>query len=237
VFAAASAAGIVEELGGEFERESGIPVRVSAASSSVLAKQIEEGAPADLFLSAHPEWLDHLAAAGRLDRASARLFARNSLVIVAAPGGPTALPAPPAAPERIAVADPAHVPLGRYARQALERSGRWETWGARLLPALDAAAAVEYVRRGEVPVGILYRTDALAHPELCVLEEIDPALHEPVELRIAPIAGGDPRSELLLEFLTGAIARERLAARGFTVDPPIPARGAREARPPAEPPG
>jgi len=215
VFAAASAAGIVEELAREFEAETGIAVGVNVGASSTLAKQIEEGARADLFLCAHVEWLEHLARAGCLDPAESRLFARNSLVIVAAPGGPERLPEPPALPERIAVGDPAHVPVGMYAEEALESFGRWESWSPRLLPALDASAAVEYVRRGEAPFGIVYRTDARAHPELRVVEEIDPRRHAPIELRLAPIRGGDPRAARLLEHLTSPAVRARLAERGF----------------------
>jgi len=215
VFAAASAAALVEELGDGFTRQTGIPVLVSSAASSLLAKQIAEGAPADLFLSAHPEWLEHLVAAGRVAAGSDRLFARNALVIVAGPGAPARLPEPPAAPERVAVGDPAHVPVGKYAKQALEATGRWPSWSARLLPAIDTSAAVEYVRRGEAPYGIVYRTDAKPHPELRVVEEIDPRHHEPIELRLAPVEGGDPRAVRLLELLTSPAARARLAERGF----------------------
>ncbi len=215
VFCTASAGDVIEQLAEDFERETGIRVHVSTAASSTLARQIEQGAPADLFISAHPEWCAYLEGIGRLRNERLRRFARNALVIVAATDGPSTLPE---LPSRVAIADPAYVPLGRYTRQALESLGRWESWQSRFLPALDARAAVEYVRRGEAPIGIIYRTDALAFPELIVLESIEARHHDPIELLLAPLEGCDPRTEALCEFCTGPAARDLLRARGFVVD-------------------
>jgi len=167
-----------------------------------------------VYIGAHPEWIEELARNGCLAPGSRREIGGNSLVIVARTDGPSSVPS---LPDRIAVADPSHVPLGRYTREALRSDGRWSRWRPRLLPGLDARAAVEYVRRGEASVGIVYRTDAVAWGDLRILEEIDPASHAPVRLEAALVEGADEAAERFLDDLCAPEAREILVQRGFTL--------------------
>ncbi len=208
IYCAASTLAVVEEIAAL----SPAAVAVHGASSSTLARQIESGAPADIFISVHPGWVAHLAERGRLDPAEARVMGHNSLVIAAREDGPTQVPT---LPTRFSTGDPAHVPLGIFAAQALRARGDWESWRERLLPAADARAAVEYLRRGEAEVAILYRTDALAEPELRILEELPIEWHEPIELIATHLRGALPGAVELHRFLGSIDARARLGAAGF----------------------
>ena len=220
IFTASSTLSVVEELvGGE--------IAVHGAASSTLARQIAAGARADLFISAHPIWLRTLAEKNCIDRDRKQIFARNSLVIATRAEGPSDLET---LPRRVAIGDPAHVPLGIYAKQALISTGRWSEWRERLLPAADARGALEYLLLGEADVAILYRTDAVGRSDLRILEEIDPAHHDPIELWIVPVVGAAEGTTALLEKLTSEAARQMLLGHGFTVDPssePAPERAGR----------
>ena len=144
---------------------------VQMASSSTLAQQVRAGARADVFVSAHSEWIDLLEREGRVVPGSRREFARTDLVLVrraeqSAFGlgprlGPTSAVGA-AFSGRFAIGDPEHVPLGRYAKEALAALGLWESLEARLAPAADARLALNLVARGECDLGVVYRTDAVA---------------------------------------------------------------------------
>ncbi|MGR3491898.1 MAG: molybdate ABC transporter substrate-binding protein [Shimia sp.] len=158
VFAAASLKAPLDRIAEDWPGE----VVISYGASSALARQIELGAPADVFLSANPIWADWLADR-RPDFAAGSIFASNSLVVVG-DGGP--LPLSPAAlvsrlrDGRIVTADVIGVPLGQYTKSAFETLGLWEVAAPRLLPTRDALAAAQLMRRGEAPLGVLYASDA-----------------------------------------------------------------------------
>lgn len=167
IFAASSLAGVLEPaLAGSLE---GASARIAYGSSGALVRQIEAGAQADVFLSAHADWSQHLVRSGLAIRGSARQVLANSLVIAAAPDA--VLPQYPVIQNgllallnerRLALGNPAYVPAGAYGRQALEWYGVWASVEPDLVATDSARAAVTLVARGEVPFGLVYTTDARA---------------------------------------------------------------------------
>lgn len=171
VFAAASLVGPLQEIAAQYDSaHPGHTTRLNVAASSVLAQQIEEHAPADVFISASPEWSAYLARHGFVDSAAVVVIARNLLVVIAdrqiaqPPRQLNDLLRPDNWP--IAVGDPSHVPVGKYAQLSLTGAGLWGSIAPHLLPALDADAAVAMVERGEAPVGIAYRNEAVDNPHV-----------------------------------------------------------------------
>ncbi len=179
VFAAASLAGLVGDAA-DAVRASGVDVVVTTGGSSMLARQIERGAPADLFLSANRAWVDHVVACGRADGASRRVFASNRLVVVVPAGAGGVLPTDPSLPglRRIALADPDAVPAGVYARRAFETRDAWAAVAPRAVPVQDVRAALRLAATGAVDAAVVYATDA---------RTTDTVVVAPVDL---PVAGG-----------------------------------------------
>ena len=208
-FAAASTTEALTEAAEHFARAGHGRVRGVFAGSSILAKQIENGAPADIYLSANPAWMDYLAARGHIVPATRRDLLANSLVLIA----PAASPASSAfdaetdivaalGDRRLAVGDPDHVPAGIYARQALEALGLWPELENRLIRAADVRLALYLVARGEAPLGIVYASDAGAFDGIRVAAAIAPAEHAPIRYPIALVTGRDnPVARQFLEFL------------------------------------
>ncbi|MDO8297351.1 MAG: molybdate ABC transporter substrate-binding protein [Caulobacter sp.] len=225
VFAAASLQEALTEAGAAWTAGSGTPVRFSFGASSALARQIDQGAPADLFLSADEDWMDWLATRRRIVPASRRDLLSNRLVLIAPKGSRTTLRIAPGMPlaralggGRLAVADPMAVPAGKYARAALTSLGVWTQAAGRLLPADNVRTALAWVARGEAPLGIVYATDAKAEPRVRVVGLFPAASHPPIRYPGAVIAasrnGGAPA---LLDFLQGSRAAAVFRRDGFGV--------------------
>lgn len=225
VFAASSLAPPLEQIATEYENRTGVKLRFSFSSSARLARQIEYGAPADLFITAHSLWLDGLLNAGRADLARVRVIAGNRLVIAGtdpaqSPGQSknvrALLLAEPAG--RIATGDPDSVPLGLYARQSLTAMGLWEAVGRRLAPAANARSALLQVERGQAPLGILFASDVAASDRAILLAEMPVGSYGPVRYLAAPIIGADSADITLdfLAFLTSPPASEILLEHGFS---------------------
>jgi len=222
VFAAASLKNALDEVNAAY----GPRARVTAAyaASSALARQIESGAPADAFLSADLEWMDHVDKAGLLRPGSRRRLLSNRLVLVApaassvqatiAPGLPLAGLLGPGG--RLALADPQHVPAGKYAKAALEKLGAWTTVAPRVAAAENVRAALAFVARGEAPLGIVYETDAKAEPKTRIVAIFPAELHPPVTYPVALLRRARPGAPAYLEFLGGPQARAIFAKHGFT---------------------
>ncbi|MBA3845343.1 MAG: molybdate ABC transporter permease subunit, partial [Planctomycetes bacterium] len=194
----------------------------SFASSSTLAKQIEQGAPADLFLSADQRWMDHLAGKLAIDVASRIDLLANALVIITPVDRPLALTV---AKEfafaatfsgRIAVGDPTHVPVGIYTREAFAALGWWDALSGRLAPAADARAVLKLVELGEVDAGVVYATDAKVSAAIAVAATIPSDLHSPIRYPIALTTTATPAAAAFLLHLRGDAARAVFAAAGFT---------------------
>lgn len=195
---------------------------ISFAASSALARQAMAGAPADLFASADDEWMDAVAAKGLLAPGTRAMLARNRLVVVARPGSPRvgglkgAALARVLARGRLAMADPASVPAGRYGRAALERLGAWTAVAPKVVRAENVRAALALVERGAAPYGIVYVTDAQAAKGLMIAGVFPAASHPPIVYPIARLARGtSPEAEGFRRFLLSPRGQAILARRGF----------------------
>ncbi len=210
VFAAASMKNVLEDIVPLFEERSGGKVIVSLAASSALARQIEAGAPADIFISADQIWMDHLVNNGRIVEDSQQIIAMNDLVVVGSATDPTPLDVHDAqtfmdrlGDARLAVADPDHVPAGRYAKAALEALRLWPALSNRLVPADNVRVALTLVARGEVPLGIVYASDAHVDDSVSVLARMPAGSHPPIVYPAAVVEGGQrgPAARFI-DFLT-----------------------------------
>ncbi len=229
VFAAASLTDVVGTIATAFTEDTGIAVTTSFAASSTLARQIEAGAPADIYVSADTVWMDRLAARDLIDPETRRVAAGNRLVVIV-PADSAEPPPEPTAPSatagdlshvlgergRLAIADPAHVPAGRYAEAALTAMGLWADLADRLAPAPDVRAAVVLVARGEAPAGIVYATDAQAVDAVVVRWPVPEPAQPPIRYPAAIVAGRDgPAVRAFLDHLTGAEGSAVFARFGF----------------------
>lgn len=174
-------------------------MRTAFAASSTLARQIDAGAPADVFLSANREWMQYLEQRGRVIPQPLDPVVGNALVVIA-PGtdgriperiDPGALPAALPEDERLAVGDPTHVPAGRYARQALEALGIWPDLDPRLARTDNVRGALALVARGEAPLGIVYATDARISSRVRVVAIFPPESHPPIVYPAGRVASGN----------------------------------------------
>ena len=204
VFAAASLKNALDEVNGIY------PSRVVAsyAASSALARQIENGAPAQVFISADLEWMDYVEKRQRLQAGTRRDLLGNRLVLVAPTGsrtllriGPGVALAPALGDGRLALANPDAVPAGKYAKAALEKLGVWDSVARRIAAAENVRAALALVARGEAPLGVVYETDARAEAGVTVVDRFNPALHPPIVYPAAVLRGAGPQAARYLAFL------------------------------------
>jgi molybdate transport system substrate-binding protein len=226
VFAAASLGSVLDRLGEDFTRATGVPVRFSFAASSVLARQVEAGAGADVFVSADQQWMDYLEQRGRIQKSSRRDLLGNRLALVAPADSRVELQvvagmqlAAALGSGRLATGDPDSVPVGRYARQALTSLGVWNEVADRLVRADDARSALLFVARGEAPLGIVYATDARVDPRVRLVGLFPAESHLPIIYPVALIAGAGPDATRFLYFMRGETGRSIFASAGFETRP------------------
>jgi molybdate transport system substrate-binding protein len=226
VFAAASLRNALDEVDAALTKQSGIAVTASYAASSALAKQVEEGAPADVFLSADTDWMDWLAARKLIASGTRADLLGNDLVLIAAKDSkighvdiaPGVDLAKLADGGRIAVADVRAVPAGLYAKAALEKLGVWAAVQGRLAQAENVRAVLSYVARGEAPLGIVYATDAKIELRVKIVGTFPPDSHPPIVYPVAAITGHERESAArYLQFLRGEEARGIFEKYGFVV--------------------
>ncbi len=226
VYAAASLKEGLDALIRQFEKQGNPRVRVSYGASSALARQIEKGAPADMFISADLEWMDYLDQRKFIRAASRVNLLSNRLVLIARATDKVMLTIAPNFPlgaalgdRRLAMADPASVPAGRYGKAALEALGVWSAVTSKLAPGENVRAALALVARGEAPLGIVYSTDAIAERKVRVVGEFPASLHPPIVYPAALLADSRSKAaEALLRFLRSAAAREVWQKFGFIVE-------------------
>ncbi len=221
VFAAASLATAMDQIEQAFEAETGMALTVSLAGSSVLARQIQMGAPADIFISANSAWMDHLERAGLVEPGTRHDLLRNSLVLIAPQGtAPIDLSDLPDAlgQGRLAMALVEAVPAGIYGKAALTDLDLWQALAPRVAQADNVRAALALVAAGAAPFGVVYATDALAEPRVTVVARFDPASHAPIVYPVADLATRDTKAEAaFLAFLASPQAQAIFAAQGFDV--------------------
>ena len=225
VYAAASLTDVLQQVAADYARDRQKQVRLSFGSTATLARQIEAGARADLFIAADEEWMDYLEQRHLLRSGSRTSLLGNQLVLIAPASSKVALSlqrgvsleAALGKRGRLAVADPASVPAGKYARAALGALDAWQAVKSRIVAADNVRMALLYVARGEAPLGIVYATDAKAEPRVRIVAEFPPRTHPPIVYPVALTARAQPETGAFLEYLAGPAARARFTAAGFTV--------------------
>ena len=219
VFGAASLTESLEALGKEYTAKTGQPVAFSFGASSDLARQIEAGAPADVFFSADTAKMDLLAKAGLVRPSSRREFLSNALVVVVPANAATKIASAndllPLA--KIALADPAAVPAGIYAKKWLIGLGLWEKIESKVVPSLDVRAALAAVESGAVPAAVVYRTDAAISKAVRIAYAVENGPE--ILYSVAPVNSSKNPSDAaaFVEFLSGPAGREEFEKRGFLV--------------------
>ena len=225
VFAAASLTNAMQDIASRYKQEKGVTVVSSFASSSTLARQIEQGAPADLFISADQQWMDDAVAKKSVITSSRYTLLGNDLVLIAPRSAAAkAVTLDPQTDwktllhgERLAVGDPDHVPAGIYAKEALQKLGAWEGVAPSLAPANNVRAALALVERNETPYGIVYGSDAVASDKVQVVGHFPATSHKPVEYPMAIVNGHDNAAvKAFYDYLKGPQAAAIFKHYGFT---------------------
>lgn len=224
VYAAASLKESLDAVAADWTRQSGQRVQISYAASSLLARQIAAGAPADLMLSADIYWMDWLQARALIVPATRQNLLRNSLVLIAPAGStlePFKLSCKPCwlaalGGRRLAIAEPESVPAGRYARQALQALDVWSDLERHQARADNVRAALAFVALAELPLGIVYRTDAQAEQRVRVIQGIDPQLHAAIVYPVARLSADRAGASATFQtFLSGPVAAQSFVRAGF----------------------
>lgn len=227
VFAAASTTNALTEIAKIYESGKSGKVALSFASSSTLAKQIESGAPADVFLSADTTWMKYLEERNLLEPGSRSELLGNRIVfIVPVSSSVQSITVSPqldllellGRDGRLSVGDPAHVPVGRYAKAALEHLKLWTQVENRIAPAQDVRAGLVLVERAESPLGIVYATDAAVSDKVRVADTFPLDSHPSIDYPVAAIKGSKRDAALaFIKFLSAPQAKEIWAKYGFEV--------------------
>ncbi len=227
IFAAASLKPALDDLASHGTLGKPAP-RLVYAASSALARQIEQGAPADVFISADEDWMDDLAKRGEIVADTRSDLLGNALVLVAPKTSdvqvdlsqPQTLRRALGMIGRLSIALPQSVPAGRYASQSLHALGLWDSVAGKLAMSRDVRASLELVAMGECPLGIVYRSDAISEPRVRVLATFPAASHQPIVYPIAIVRGHDSTaSRALLHALESAEAQAVFRHYGFDAPP------------------
>ena len=225
VFAAASLKNALDAVNAEWQKETGKKAAISYAASSALAKQIEQGAPAQMFISADLDWMDYLAGKNLIKPDTRSNLLGNRIVLIA--------PKDKAQPVdikagfdlakilgdgRLSMANVDSVPAGKYGKAALEKLGVWQSVSAKIAQAENVRAALLLVSRGETPAGIVYQTDAAADPNVTIIGTFPEDTHPPIIYPIALTAeASHPDAMAFLAYIKSAKAKPIFEAQGFTV--------------------
>jgi molybdate transport system substrate-binding protein len=223
VFAAASTTGAVGEITEIYASRGLGEVRAAFAGSSALARQIVAGAPADIYISASPKWMDYLAGKHAIEPESRVALMSNGLVLIAPADSRLSLRIEPGFPlakrldgGRLAIGDPDHVPAGIYAKAALIDLGVWPALVGHLALTADVRAVLALVERGEAAAGIVYATDAAISSQVRVVDAFPPDSHPPISYPAAIVAGHDrPEVRRFFAFLTSTEAVAVFVRHGF----------------------
>jgi molybdate transport system substrate-binding protein len=223
IFGAASLSNALGDISEDYQKSSGVVVKLSFASTSVLAKQIEAGAGADALVSADQEWMDYLQHRNLIDPSTRRNLVGNRLVLITAADTPIELEIAAGFPltkalgarGRLATGDPESVPVGRYARSALTSLGVWNAIADRLVRADNVRTAMNFVARGEAVLGIVYTTDALLEPKVRIIDTFPDSTHLPITYPAAAVATARAGTKDFLAFLSSSKAQAVFRKYGF----------------------
>jgi molybdate transport system substrate-binding protein len=223
IFAASSLKTALDAMAEPIRQTTGVTIKVSYASSAVLARQIEEGAPAGMFISADADWMDYVDTRGLIKKDTRVNLLGNELVLVAPAGQKPAISIAPGfnlagalGNGRLAIGEPTSVPAGKYAKAALTSLGVWASVEKKLLPAENVRAALTLVSGGDAPLGIVYATDALADRGVTVVGTFPVTTHPPIVYPAALIGRGSAEAAKVLAYLRSAAAMAAFHTFGFS---------------------
>jgi molybdate transport system substrate-binding protein len=223
IFAAASMKNALDEIDAAYTAKSGVKITVSYAASSALAKQIEQGAPADVFISADTDWMEYATSKKTINESSRVNLLGNSIVLIAPKDskvdnvsiGPGFDLVKLAGDGRIATGDVKSVPVGKYGKAALEKLGSWQAAESKFAMAESVRAALTLVARGEAVLGIAYSTDAKAEPGIKIVGTFPADSHPAIVYPVAATTTAKPEASDYLAFLRSAVAKTILEKYGF----------------------
>ena len=230
VFAAASLTDALQSIGAAYSKRTRTKVKFSFAASSALARQIESGASVDVFMPADEEWMDYLDSKQLIDKRTRHDIVTNRLALVAPADSTITLKVAPGFPlvqalganGRLATGDPDSVPVGKYAKAALTSLRVWPQIESRLVRAENVRAALAFVARGEVPLGIVYETDAKADPKVKIVGIFPESSHPQITYPAAATSKSPPSADAFVQFLMSSEAADIFRRAGFS--PTAPAR-------------
>jgi molybdate transport system substrate-binding protein len=225
VFAAASLKNALDDVAAQWQRETGKKAVISYAASNTLIKQIEQGAPADIFMSADLDWMDYGQQKGLIRPDTRANLLGNRLVLIAPKDSTLSVTIAPGFDlaallkgERLAMGNVDAVPAGKYGKAALEKLGAWDGVKDKVAPAETVRAALVLVSRAEAPLGIVYQTDAASDPSVKIVGTFPENSHPPI---IYPIAmtkdSSKPEAQAFLAYIRSPAARPAFERQGFTI--------------------
>lgn len=225
VFAAASLKNALDAVNAQWHRETGKKASISYAASSALAKQIEQGAPAQMFISADLDWMDYIVKKNLIKADTRSNLLGNRIVLIAPKDKARPIEikggfdlAKVVGDGRLAMANVDFVPAGKYGKAALEKLGVWNGVSSKVAQAENVRAALLLVSRGEAPAGIVYQTDAAADPTVKIIGTFPEDTHAPIIYPIALTSGANhPDAAAFLAYVRSGSAKPLFEAQGFTV--------------------
>src|SRR5262245_47273915 len=225
VFAAASLKNALDAISEQWQKETGKKVVISYAASSALAKQIEQGAPAQMFISADLDWMDYAAQKNLIKPETRSNLLGNRIVLIAPKDKAQSVDIKPGfdlvkilGDGRLSMANVDSVPAGKYGKAALETLGVWSNVSDRIAQAENVRAALLLVSRGETPAGIVYQTDAVAEPNVKIIGTFPEDIHPPIIYPVALTASAtSPDAAAFLAYIKSAKAKPLFEAQGFNV--------------------
>jgi molybdate transport system substrate-binding protein len=222
VFAAASVKDALDEASRNYEKEKSVKIVASYGATSALAKQIENGAPADIFISADVDWMNYVDTRKLIKSESRCNLLTNRLVLIVPKSSNAVIAIGPGFPlatllgnDRLAIADPVAVPAGKYGKAALENLGVWKEIEAKIAPTENVRAALALVSRAEAPFGIVYRTDALVDKGVRIAGEFPASTHAPIVYPVALTSVAKSPAQEFLAYLSSPAARAVFEKYGF----------------------
>ncbi len=224
IFAAASLTNAVGELAQMYGKKTGLKLTPSFASSSTLAKQIENGAPAEIFISADLQWMDYLANRKVLEEGTRFNLLGNQLVLISPKSSDVKVTITSGldlskylGSGLLATGDPDHVPAGKYAKAALEKLNMWDFVAKKLARASDVRSALVWVEKGESPLGIVYSTDAAVSKQVRVVAYFPEGSYPAIVYPASLIKNASPKAREFLDYLKSDEAKKIFEKYGFTL--------------------
>jgi len=218
VYNAASTSNLMEELAADYMEEHPVQILLNPASSGTLARQIEEGAPADLYLSANQRWMDYVKALN--PRIPCIVFLKNKLVWISSQPGQMVdflSHNPPEISDFLSIGDPSHVPAGQYAEEALRNLGWWDSMEEALLPGSNVRAALSVVEMGEAADGIVYETDAIKSEKVYIAGFFPEESYSPIAYSLALLQEENSEAKEFYRYLCSEEATDIIRSHGFSI--------------------